>query len=131
MTVVVDRTLDEPVYGQIARQIRAHIAGRRLLPGAVLPGVRILASDLGVNFNTVARAYRQLEREGFLRIRHRSGAEVTAPPQAAGKEERVRMRDELRHLLARFRQAGLSPDELHRMAREEIDHLSDGHGRRA
>ena len=129
--VMVDRTQDEPVYGQIARQIRAHIATRRLLPGAVLPGVRSLASDLGVNFNTVARAYRQLEKEGFLRIRHRSGAEVTAPPQEAREEERGRMREELRHLLARLRQAGLSPEELHRMAREEIDDLSDGHGRRS
>lgn len=131
MTVVVDRTRDEPVYGQIARQIRAYIATRRLQPGAVLPGVRSLASDLGVNFNTVARAYRQLEKEGFLRIRHRSGAEVTAPPRAARQGERGRMREELRHLLARLRQAGLSPDELHRMAREEIDDLSDRHGRRS
>jgi DNA-binding transcriptional regulator YhcF (GntR family) len=131
MMVMVDRTRDEPVYGQIARQIRSHIAARHLQPGAALPGVRSLASELGVNLNTVARAYRQLEKEGFLRIRHRSGAEVTAPPRAVRDEDRGRMREELRHLLARLRQAGLSPQELHRMTREEIEDLSDGHRRQS
>ncbi len=126
--VVVDRDSAEPVYGQIARQIRAHIASRQIGPGAMLPPVRRLASDLGVNLNTVARAYRQLEEEGFLRITGRSGAEVAAPSPSMPGPERCRLDDELRHLLARMRQAGLSTGELRETALAVIDDLG-GEGR--
>jgi DNA-binding transcriptional regulator YhcF (GntR family) len=45
----------------------------------MLPSVRQLASDLGVNLNTVARAYRLLKAEGFLSIKDRAGVTVDAP----------------------------------------------------
>ena len=128
MMVAVERGSEEPVYGQIARQIRAHIASRRLVPGATLPPVRRLASDLGVNLNTVARAYRLLEEEGFLRIVGRSGAEVAAPLPSTPAPDRRRLEDELRHLLARMRQAGLSARELRAMALRTVDDLG-GEGR--
>ena len=78
-TLTLDWATGEPVYEQIARQIRTRIAAGDLPPGHALPPVRTLASDLGVNLNTVARAYRQLEEQGFVLIRDRSGAEVAAP----------------------------------------------------
>jgi GntR family transcriptional regulator len=53
LTVVVERSSDESVYEQIARQVRFAIASGGLEPGFVLPPVRTLASDLGVNLNTV------------------------------------------------------------------------------
>ena len=126
--VIVDRDSGEPVYGQIARQIRAQAASGSLAPGTVLPPVRRLASDLGVNLNTVARAYRQLEDEGFVRITGRSRAEVIAPSGAARPGERRRLREELRHLLARMRQAGLSIGQLEEVALREIRELG-GQGR--
>ena len=66
MTLSIDRAHDTPVYEQVADQIRRLVASGRLNPGTSLPSVRQLASDLGVNLNTVARAYRVLEGEGFL-----------------------------------------------------------------
>ena len=124
MILLVDREGNEPVYGQIARQIREQIAVGRLAPGEQLPAVRSIASDLGVNLNTVARAYRQLESEGFVRIRHRSGAEVTAPERRATRESRTALRDELRQLLSRMRQAGLSARELRDWTDREIERLT-------
>src|SRR5512137_331654 len=86
ITVVIDRSKDEPAYEQIARQIRAHIAGGGLTAGTPLPGVRTLAADLGVNLNTVARAYRLLADQGFVRIRDRSGVAVAAPASSPDPE---------------------------------------------
>ncbi len=124
--LAVDWSSDEPVYEQIARQIRAQIASGSLPPGASLPPVRTLASDLGVNLNTVARAYRLLEDGGFVRIRHRSGAEVVAPASRPDATARERLRGQLRDVLERLRQAGVPPDELRRIAEREIAALQAG-----
>lgn len=129
MLIVVDRRSAEPVYGQIARQIREHIASARLAPGATLPAVRSVATDLGVNLNTVARAYRILEDEGFIRIRERTGAEILAPARRVTASDRESLLDELGLLLARMRQAGFSADELRRAATQAIDALPGRHGR--
>jgi len=124
MMLVVERSLDEPVYEQIARQIRERVTSGELPPGTSLPGVRVLASDLGVNLNTVARAYWLLEEEGFVRIRDRSGAEVLAPARRPAAE-RDRLLQDLRRILARIRQMGLSLDEMRRMMERELSALSD------
>ena len=128
--VIVDRESAEPVYGQIARQIRGLIAGGEISAGAPLPPVRRMASDLGVNLNTVARAYRQLAEEGFVRITGRSGAEAAPPSLRLPAGDRRRSLDEeLRHLLARMRQAGLSPAELRALALGAIESLVHQEGR--
>jgi len=114
----------DPVYAQIARQIRAYIACGDLPAGTALPAVRALASDLGVNLNTVARAYLVLEDEGFIRIRDRSGAEVAGPSRMAGGGSRDRLQDELRDVLARLRQAGTDLTRLKRLVVREIAGMS-------
>ena len=126
--LTVDPAIAEPVYEQIARQIRACIASGKLAPGAPLPPVRTLASDLGYNLNTVARAYRLLEEEGFVRIRERSGVEVAAPAStpAAGASEALRQ--DLRSVLARLRQSGVEPEEIRRIVGREIADLGGGSG---
>ena len=122
MMIVIDRSLAEPVYAQIARQIRESVAAGELPTGTPLPTVRVLASDLGVNLNTVARAYWLLEEEGFVHIRDRSGAEVAAPARKPA-EERTRLCQELKKVLARLYQAGLSTEELKHVAEREIASL--------
>lgn len=123
-SVVVDRASEEPVYAQIARQVRGLVASGDLKPGAPLPSVRTLAGDLGVNLNTVARAYRRLEEDGFVEILDRSGARV-APPGAAATT-RDTLTERLRDVLALLRQAGMSPRDIRRIAATEIAALDDG-----
>lgn len=65
---------------QIISQIRARIIADQLLPGDPLPSARALAEQLGVNINTVAQAYRQLENEGYLQGRKRAGTRVSDDP---------------------------------------------------
>ena len=124
VTVLIDWSSAEPVYAQIARQIRSRIASGDLTPGLALPPVRVLASDLGVNLNTVARAYWLLEEEGFLRIRDRSGAEVTAPLRDADPAAVERLRQQLAAVLSRMRQAGLTLAEVRQQAERELATLA-------
>ncbi len=124
--IVIDASADEPVYAQIARQIRAEIAAGALAPGDVLPSVRTIASDLGVNLNTVARAYRLLEAEGFVAIEEREGARVQPPARRADQAAAETLGEELSVLLARMRQAGLSPAEIRRRVERELMQMRQG-----
>jgi GntR family transcriptional regulator len=131
--IVVDWSGAEPVYAQIARQIRAAIASGALAAGALLPPVRTIASDLGVNLNTVARAYRLLEAEGFVAIEKREGVRVQAPARRADRAASEALWEELAVLLARMRQAGVSAAGIRRrVERELVEHVRvEGAGRKA
>jgi len=67
-----------PVYQQIVDGIKALIAHGDLGEGKSLPSVRQVAGDLGINLNTVAVAYRQLQDEGFVTVRHGAGAVIAS-----------------------------------------------------
>ncbi len=123
LVVTIDRDRPEAAYEQIAAQIREAVATGALEPGQPLPGVRSLASDLGVNLNTVARAYRLLEEQGFVRIRERSGVEVTTPAKRAAPEARAALEEELWALLVRMRQAGIGPADLRRLVLDRLERL--------
>ena len=121
--IQIDRALDEPAYEQVARQVRDAIATGALKPRELLPGVRGLASDLGVNLNTIARAYRVLEQQGFVQIRDRSGVEVAEPPRRAPADASATLCDELWHVLLRMRQAGMPPTGIKREVDRQLDRL--------
>jgi DNA-binding transcriptional regulator YhcF (GntR family) len=97
--------------------------------GTAIPSVRQLARDLGVSLNTVARAYRLLEAEGFLVIRDRAGVTVSAPAPNMDDTTRSELLGDLRTILARLRQAGMGVDELLGVVREEVAVLGGGRTR--
>ena len=126
LTLTIDRSLDDPVYEQVADQVRRLVASGDLAPGTPLPSVRQLAGDLGVNLNTIARAYRLLEGEGFLVIRDRAGVTVAAPAKEIEHSARARLLDEMRAILARMRQAGMTTEELLPVVRREVLAMDGG-----
>ncbi len=128
LTLTIDRGREEPVYEQVAGQVRRLVASGALVPGAALPSVRRLAGDLGVSLNTIARAYRLLEAEGFLVIRDRAGVTVAPPAEVIGDDARASLLEQARSILARLRQAGMSTDELLRVIRVEVEALDDAAG---
>ncbi|HJW91131.1 MAG TPA: GntR family transcriptional regulator [Anaerolineales bacterium] len=65
-----------PIYIQIMEQIKRQIAGGALHPGDQLPTVRQMATDLRVNFNTIARAYRLLDEAGIISTQHGRGTYI-------------------------------------------------------
>ena len=70
----IDNSSGRPVYQQLMDQVKRDIALGKLTKDEKLPTVRQLASQLAINPNTIAKAYRQLEQEGIIVTRPGSGA---------------------------------------------------------
>ena len=114
----IDPRSSTPLYAQIAAQIRSAVASGELRPAAALPSVRELAGDLRVNPATVVQAYRELEAEGFVEIRHGAGTFVRELAPARRSRERARQaRAIVQRLLTEARRHGVSLHEL----RDAID----------
>jgi GntR family transcriptional regulator len=90
-------TSDLPLYEQLKQRVIEGIAKGDLSAGEVLPSVRALAADLGVNMHTVAKAYAQLKDMGFVSV-HRSRGAVVNPLSvfAANPEYLDALTDQLR-----------------------------------
>lgn len=124
MFVVVDADDRRPIYQQVADGIRALIARGELREGAQLPPVRQLAADLGVNLNTIATAYRELQSEGLINVRHGSGAVVTSRTALERSEDDLRK--PLRTALTQLVLAGMARAEIMNIVAEELRGLLKG-----
>ena len=71
--------------------------------------------------NTVARAYRFLEREGFVAIERRKGVRVAAPAHSADAGRALSLRSRFREMLHHLRQAGVQAEEIHQMVLRELE----------
>lgn len=113
MLVRVDAGAAEPLFRQIASQVRAAIGAGRLEPGERLPTARELAEALGVNMHTVLRAYAELRDEGLVEMRRRRG--VIVRPAADG---RARVVAAAKALAEEARRQGLSRRDVAEMLDE-------------
>lgn len=107
VTFEIDTSASIPPFEQIKAQAIAQIASGELLAGTKLATVRQLASDLGIAPNTVARAYRELEADGFLLSRGRNGTVVKAQPGDAA----ALLQLEAKAYASRAAELGISDDE--------------------
>ena len=103
-----------PIYAQLSEQIRLWIRRGALLPGDSMPTVRALAVELEINANTVARVYRDLQREGLLRLERGVGTFVAedGAGQAVGEKDFRSISKKAAELIALGREAGLRVGEL-------------------
>jgi GntR family transcriptional regulator len=124
MYIVVDENDRRPIYQQVVDEIKALIARGELREGAALPPVRQVAADLGVNLNTIATAYRELQREGLISVRHGAGA-VVASTTAQEKSD-DELRKPLRAALTQFVLAGLPRAEIMAVVADELRGLLKG-----
>ena len=116
MRIEVDPKAPTPPSEQIADQVRFAVARGRLTPGDKLPSVRGLAAQALVNPNTVARAYRELERDGTVEPRRGSGVFVTeAAPRLCRIGTRQLLSERLGRAVEEALAAGLSPQEIERL----------------
>lgn len=86
MMITVDPKSPTPPFEQLRAQVAEQVRGGALAAGSRLPTVRRLAEDLGIAPNTVARAYRELEADGFIETRGRNGSFVRAQGDAAHQQ---------------------------------------------
>lgn len=116
--MIVLNTRDaKPIYEQITDNFRRLIASGGIAPGERLPSVRELATRLAINPNTIQRAYRQLEQEGY--IVSLPGKGCFAAEGSAPRQDRLRMLWlQLDAAATELRLAGVSQQEL-------ISHLTE------
>lgn len=124
MYITIDETDRRPFYRQVADEIKALIARGELREGSSLPPVRQVAADLGVNLNTIAFAYRTLQGEGLITIKHGSGAIVTS--RVLGEQASEQLRSQLRTALTHMVLGGLKRSEIKTLVEDELNELLSG-----
>lgn len=113
MHIHISTTDGVPIYQQIVNQVKLMLASGRLAPGDELPPIRVLAQQLLINPNTVARAYRELETAGILIKRQGAGTYVSDRGSPLARRERLRiLSDSVDALIAQARQLDIDTGDV-------------------
>jgi GntR family transcriptional regulator len=108
-----------PLYLQLMEQVKHAVETGALREGDQLPTIRKLAEEMVMNPNTVVRAYRELEHEGLIELKHGSGAFIKEA--AAGRARLIRAAQSAMHAtVERMMLLGLSEEELRRAFENEL-----------
>jgi GntR family transcriptional regulator len=128
MDIKIDFRSDQPIYIQIVEQVRRQVTSGELKQGDQLPTVRQLATELRVNFNTVARAYRLLDDAGLISTQQGRGTYIWEQPS---EETLDRLRtQELESLTHRYLEdalrLGFNADQVSNQIAEELAAWKNG-----
>mgnify|MGYP001941249154 CR=1 FL=1 len=113
----IDPSSPTAPYEQLRSQLVAQIISGELRPGDRLPAVRRLAGDLGLAPNTVARTYRELEHQGFVRTAGRNGTVVATPDSGEASDQ---ARDLSDVFVRQMRGLGLGPQAIITQVRRSL-----------
>jgi GntR family transcriptional regulator len=107
-------------------QVRHAVETGALRPGEQLPGIRPLSEELVINPNTVAKAYRELEHEGIIELRHGAGAFVSANAGVHHQAEKLRgARTIVAAAVKQLRARGVTDEEIRRLYEAALAGISD------
>src|SRR5258705_833612 len=114
-----------PIYLQLMEQVKHAIETGALRPGDQLPGMRPLAEELVINPNTVAKAYRELEHEGVIELRHGAGAFVSGNAGTKKLTDKVRAGQAIvAAAVEKLRARGVTDEEIRRLFEAELAGLA-------
>ena len=119
MFIEIDFNSEEAIYVQLRNQIIVAIATSQLKEGELLPSVRSMADDIGVNMHTVNKAYSSLRQDGFLKVDRRRGAVVSVNVDKI--KSMTKMKTYLKPVIASAMVKGITREE----ARALIDEIYD------
>jgi GntR family transcriptional regulator len=114
-----------PLYVQLMEQVKHAVETGALRPGDQLPTIRALAQELVMNSNTVVRAYRELEHEGIVELRHGLGAFISSSVSAKGKVMR-QAQNIVESASERLRSLGVTEQEMRRLFENELSAAKAG-----
>jgi GntR family transcriptional regulator len=118
MRILISNASPDPIYEQIARQIKGQILGGELAEGDMLPSIRKLARDLQISVITTKRAYEELEHEGFIDTVGGKGTFVAAENPEFLREKRMKaVEEKLTEAIEQARLLGVGPGQLTEMLR--------------
>jgi GntR family transcriptional regulator len=110
-----------PIYLQLMEQVKHAIETGALRAGEQLPGIRPLAEELVINPNTVAKAYRELEHEGVIELRHGAGAFVSRNAGDKSLTDKFRAGQAIvATAVERLHVRGITDEEIRRLFEAEL-----------
>ena len=112
---------NKPIYLQIMEKIKLQIISHKLEPNQQLPTVRELASEAGVNPNTIQRALADLEREGFVYTKRTSGRFVTEDSDLILQSRKQLSEEQLQQFVTGMVEFGYEKEELPTVLRDYIE----------
>jgi GntR family transcriptional regulator len=105
-----------PIYLQLMEQVKHGVETGALRSGEQLPGIRPLAEELVINPNTVAKAYRELEHEGVIELRHGAGAFISANARSKRLTDKLRAAQAIvAAAVERLHARGVTDEEIRRL----------------
>ena len=111
-----------PIYEQVRDGLRRLIVTGAVADGERLPSVRTLASQLAINPNTIARAYAELEGEGYCCSVPGKGCFAIRTQRAQDDLRRLELTQKVRELLGELRAMGVDESELISLLKEDEQH---------
>ena len=113
LTISIDKSSGVPIYVQLAERIRFLVRSGELDAGQAMPTVRQLAVQLGVNANTVARVYRDLQVDGLLRLERGVGTFVNQVNASQARMSDLKLLDrKVTELIRLGRRIGMAAAEM-------------------
>ena len=122
LTLQIDFRSGLPIYTQIVNQVQTQVVNGTLKPGDQLPTVRALAEELRVNFNTVARAYRQLDEERIISTQQGRGTYITEipPPKVSDRLRKEMLEALAERYISEALRLDFSKSEIKLMVNDQI-----------
>ncbi|MEI2366288.1 GntR family transcriptional regulator [Niallia circulans] len=125
MYIQINPELEMPIYEQLTMQIMIGIIRQELQDGDVLPSVRSLAADLGVNMHTVNKSYHALEKKGLIQIIPKSGAIIRTNNGIPTQEEQSRISNSLKPMIVEALVIGMKEKEITGLIQSIIHKLKE------
>ena len=119
---------DAPIYAQLIAQIKVGIVSGAFPPGERLPSVRDLATEAGVNPNTMQRALAELERDGLVYSQRTTGRFVTEDETMIETAKRSLAERHVKTFLAAMLRLGFQREEIMTLLRQETGEEGESHG---
>jgi GntR family transcriptional regulator len=120
MFIVVSPLNPDPMYKQVADQIKNAMAGGILKPEDKLPSIREMTQELGISEITIKRAYADLEHEGYIFTRSGLGSFVAdVSPEKMKKEKLAEIRQELAKILKAGEKFDISANDISKVIQEK------------
>lgn len=121
----IDPTKSDPIYAQLMGEIKYFVATGMIAAAEALPSVREMALKLRINPNTVARAYRELEREGVVVTMRGKGVFIADAPRSGDKKPAMaEIRRALEGVLVEAFHMGISAEHVRELLDGRIDDMN-------
>ncbi len=114
-----------PIYIQVMEKIKQNIVMGKLAPGDKMPSSRDFSNELGINFNTVARVYKEMEMEEILFTRRGLGTFITEEPERINNLRYEMAKKQIETFIKGMQQIGYSKEEMIKLIELE-DNYKEG-----